>query len=133
MYRLSQHRNKSRHTVADPFAAVPMLPPNMEMRTDSRGMLRVRLHQEATGFLRKVARVLGYRYTREIELDEQGTLYFKQIDGRKTLREIVAAMCDQMRGDPKETAGRVILFTKKLMTMNMILLKVPQLAEKRRA
>ena len=132
MYRFSNRKvkDKDARPAGDPFAAVPMLPDNVEMKRDSRGILHVRVHQGVTGLLKKVADAFGYSYARHVELDEYGTAYFSQIDGKKTLREIVTAMCDTLGGDPKESAQRVILFTKKLMTTNMIMLKVPQVANR---
>jgi hypothetical protein len=118
--------------VGDRFAVVPVIPDDVEVRRDSRGMVHLRRNAAPEGLVRKVAAVLGYDYTRKLELDEYGTFYFEQVDGATPLHEIVDRMMEKLQQDREPTAEAVVLFTKKLMTMNLIALKVPQSAQVRR-
>ncbi len=117
----------------DPFAAIPMKPDNVELKRDSRGMIHLRLHPEVKGFNKRVAHLLGYDYTKKIELDEYGTLYYGLVDGANTLRRIADAMVDQLGRSREEVERGVIVFTKTLMTKNLILLRVPRDAAGRTA
>ena len=112
--------------VVDPFAVVPLKPGNVEVKRDSRGMIHLRLQVELKGLRRRIATRLGYDYSRKLELDEYGTLYFSLIDGANTLKTIVDQMIAQTHKSRQEVEAAVILFTKKLMTLNLIVLKVSQ-------
>ncbi len=113
--------------VRDPLAVIPVRPEAVETREDSRGMLHLRLNQapEHTGLGAKVAKWLKYDYSRKLELDEYGTFYYAQIDGKTTLDIIIDRMAKRLNVDRKKAEEAVVLFTKKLMMMNMLALKVP--------
>jgi len=122
-------RHKSdepRVVIGDPFAVIPVVPPDVEVRTDSRGMIHLRLRHKIGGMRQKIAGWMGYDYSRKIAMDEYGTYFFKMIDGMTTLRTIADRMDAQWKRGSAATDPGVILFTKKLMTMNMIELKVPR-------
>lgn len=109
----------------DPLTAVPMQPENLEIKYDSHGMMHLKLSQEPEGFLRHVVRWLRYDYSRKVELDEYGTAYYSMVDGKNDLRQIIESMNNKFDKSRDEIEQAVILFTKKLMQMQMILLKVP--------
>jgi hypothetical protein len=111
---------------ADPFAAVPDKPADVEVRRDSRGMIHLRRRQALSGLKKRVADWLGYDYSRKVELDEHGTRYFALVDGVSTLGAIVDEMTASSGRPRREVEEGVVLFTKKLMTMNMIVLRVPR-------
>jgi hypothetical protein len=111
--------------VRDPLTAVPMQPENLEIKYDSHGMMHLKLSQEPEGFLRHVVRWLRYDYSRKVELDEYGTAYYSMVDGKNDLRQIIESMNNKFDKSRDEIEQAVILFTKKLMQMQMILLKVP--------
>ena len=65
---------------------------------------------EASGktIYERVAGWLGYDYSRKLELDEQGTLYYGMVDGNTTLRQIVSRMAAQTvqgQGFPADLVG----------------------------
>lgn len=111
--------------VRDPLTAVPMQPENLEIKYDSHGMMHLKLSQEPEGFLRHVVRWLRYDYSRKVELDEYGTAYYSMVDGKNDLRQIIESMNNKFDKSRDEIEQAVILFTKKLMQMQMIQLKVP--------
>ena len=117
--------------IADPFGVIPLKPDNVDLKRDSRNMIHLRLNVPVRGLRKWLASHIGYDYTRRVELDENGTLYYGLVDGANSLRVIVDAMAAKSGTDPKEMEQWVVLFTKKLMTMNLIVLKVPPEAQLR--
>jgi hypothetical protein len=117
--------------IKDPFAVIPLKPDNVELKRDSRDRIHLRLTMPVSGAKKWLSSHLGYDYTRKVELDENGTLYYSLVDGTHTLRKIVDALTVQTGTEPAEMEKWVVLFTKKLMTMNLILLKVPPSAQLR--
>lgn len=115
--------------VRDPLAVIPTQPENVDQRRDSNGMIHLRLRIEPQGFAKKIAELLRYDYARKIELDEYGTFYYSQIDGETTLDQIIEKMRTRLNTDRKQAEEAVVLYTKKLMTMNMIALKVQESAQ----
>ncbi len=114
--------------IKDPLSVVPIKPENLEIKYDSQGMMHLKLSQEPAGFLRHVVKLLRYDYSRKIELDAYGTAYYSMVDGKTTLRQIIEKMNKKFDKSREEIEQAVILFTKKLMQMQMILLKVPKSA-----
>ena len=110
--------------IRDPFAVVPLRPDNVELRHDSTGCAHLRMQPAQKGLRARLGNWLGYDYSRKVQLDDYGTLYISLVDGRNRLHDIVDRMVAQFGKDRKEVEQGVILFTKKLMTMNMIVLKM---------
>lgn len=111
-------------TIRDPLAVIPLIPPTVEMRRDNRGLTHVRQTVPVNRLRKKLAKVFGFDYSRTIELDDRGTLYFSLVDGKHTIREIIDGMTATLGRDPKEMEASVLQFTKKLMTLQMIVLQV---------
>jgi hypothetical protein len=124
-WRRTPRPEKRIPVIHDPFAVVPLVPPNVEIKRDSRGLIHLRLTVPIRGFKKRVADWMGYDYSRKLELDEAGTLYYGLVNGARPLREIVDTMAGRLNQERQAMEERTILFTRKLMTMNLILLKVP--------
>ncbi|NLF29559.1 MAG: PqqD family protein [Planctomycetes bacterium] len=135
---LTGRRRKIRHLgqvgLDNPLDVVPQAEPDVEARPDSRDCLHLRRRFEPTGRLyRHVARLLRHRHEVRIALDERGTLFWRLMDGRRTLRMIAAAMAAALDGADEDEARRaVILFARLLMARHLVYLKVPMPAEDRR-
>lgn len=112
--------------ITDPFEVIPVRPEKVETRYDSIGNIHLRLNAEPDGSVGSFARKLGYDYSRKLELDKYGTEYYNCVDGETTLGTIVAKMAKKFNKDRKEMESSVILFTRKLMQMNFIVLKIPR-------
>ena len=110
--------------IRDPLAVIPLSPQNLEQRRNSRGMVCLRLNVPVTGFRKLVADWLGYKYEKLVELDELGTRFYEQVDGRRTLRDIADALAGSCGRSREEMRQQAMLFTRDLMTRNMILLRV---------
>lgn len=122
--RKAGKKGMTRPVIRDPFAVVPLLPENVEIRRDSAGNAHLRMRPRLTALRRKVADWLNYDYTRKVELDEAGTLFVGMADGHNRLHDIVDHLVAKSGRERKDVEEGVIIFTKKLMTMNMIALKV---------
>lgn len=115
----------SRPVIRDPMGVIPEVPTQVEVRRDSRGMVHLRSNIEPTGLVRHIVRWTRYDYRRTVELDDYGSAFFSRVDGRVPLRTIITEMAAQFGRPYDEMESSVVLFTKKLMQMQMICLRVP--------
>jgi hypothetical protein len=118
-----------RPAITDPFAVIPLQPEDVTVRRDSQGHIHLRRFPPLSSLQRRVATWLGYDYSRKIALDEHGTRYYALVNGTHTLRTIADQLISASGRDRKIVEEGVIVFTKKLMTMNMLALKVPGTAQ----
>ncbi len=110
--------------VYDPLAVVPLTPDNVEQKRDSHGLINLRLNVPVKGLRKSLANWLGYQYTKMVELDEMGSMFYERVDGRRTLRDIAGEMAGKCRRSQDEMNKQVLLFTRTLMSRNMIILRV---------
>jgi len=110
--------------IMDPLAVVPLVPPTVNVEQDDRGLLRLRQEIVVKGMRKRFAHWFGFDYTRTFELDDYGTQYFRLVDGKKTIREIVNEMMSKLGGRRADVERAVMLFTKQLMLKNMLVLHV---------
>jgi hypothetical protein len=61
-----------------------------------------------------------------VNLDANGTAFWRQIDGRRSLRDIECVVRQQTQQDRKESEKATVLFTKMLMLRHLIYLVVPK-------
>lgn len=112
--------------IGDPFAVIPVQPDGVELKRDSRGMIHLRLTAKPAGLTGKVVDWLRYDYSRKLELDENGSLYYSYVDGQTTLDTITDRLAAKLDISRKEAETAVILYTKKLMTMDFLALIIPE-------
>ncbi len=124
MSRPRRNKQTPRPAIRDPFAVVPLIADRVDMRFDSAGHAHLRLRPALGGLRGKVAAWLRYDYARKVQLDDCGTLFMGMVDGRNRLRDIVERMAADSGKDRKDVEEGVIVFTRKLMTMNMLVLRV---------
>lgn len=106
---------------------MPVVAEDVEVREDARGNLQIRrTAPRKTGPAARLAERLGFRRHVRVNLDANGTLFWKQIDGRRSLRDIEQVICRQTGSAREETEKAVILFAKMLMLRHLIYLAVPQ-------
>ncbi len=104
----------------DPLAAIPLRPPDVEVRQDSTG----HLHLKRQGRTTWLQRMLRQDYSRKVQLDEFGSLYYGLVDGQRSLREIVGTLMEKSGRDRKEVEEGVVVFTKQLMLKHLLQLQV---------
>jgi hypothetical protein len=111
----------------DPFAAVPLIVQGVEAREDSHGMLQIRaMPPRKPGLASSLARRFGLQRPVRVNLDANGTAFWRQIDGRRSLRDIECVVRQQTQQDRKESEKATVLFTKMLMLRHLIYLVVPK-------
>jgi len=128
MRSLRKKRMKTPESAAgtwDPFAAIPHIADGVEVREDSRGLLQIRKTvAQKPGFMASIGRALGLERRARVILDAEGTLFWKQIDGRRSLRDIEKLVCPLVPEDDREKEKAIILFTKMLMARDLIRLEI---------
>ncbi len=109
----------------DPFAAVPLLADGVETRTDPNGRLQLRKEiKPKPGLSEFLARKLGFRSDIRVNLDENGSLFYKAIDGRRSLKDIERSLRKTWKLSEEESKNSVALFTKMLMVRHLIYLQI---------
>lgn len=109
----------------DPLAAVPLLAANVEFGTDNLGLIQLRRRLEPKGPLtRTMTRWAGLRYAARLNLDAAGSFFWRQIDGRRTLDAIAAALAAQFAWSTDQARTAVLEFTRVLMLRHLIRLQV---------
>jgi hypothetical protein len=111
----------------DPLDAVPLVAEGVEARADSRGRIQLkRTWQPAGGVRGFLARTLKYEHSARLDLDEPGSAYWRLVDGRRTLREMAAALARDSSRSEDECRKATILFTRSLMVRHFVNLKVAE-------
>ncbi len=118
-------------SIPDPFAVIPVRPPNVQTLTGKDGLVQLRLQIEPKGLGKKIARWLRYDYARVVELDEHGACFYRLVDGRTTLGAIATKMAGRFSTQRREMEAMVVLFTKNLMASSFLALVVPEDARTR--
>jgi len=107
----------------DPLDAVPLPESDVESRLDNKHLLQVRRRfKPSPGPATLFARLLRSRYEVRIKLDRPGTFYWRQIDGRATLRKISDAMACQFSWNTPVARDAVVRFTRELLDKRLIFL-----------
>jgi hypothetical protein len=112
----------------DPLDAVPHISPGVEARADKAGHFQVRMElPPKPGLSEFLARNLGMRRAFRLQLDEQGTFFWNQIDGETNLKEISRRLRKQYKLKHEEAVSATVLFTKMLMARYVVQLEIPGL------
>ena len=124
-------RKKKVENLADlglrnPLMVVPAIEEGVEVRRDDANLLQLRKQlAPKPGIYTWVSKVLKYKHDVHINLDEQGTFYWDQIDGQKTLDSVAKALVKRFSIDLDNARKSVIAFTKSLMLRQLVYLIVP--------
>ena len=111
--------------MADPFDAVPHVAQGVEARADAAGLLQVRrLAPPRRSLLGPLRRALRPPTEGRINLDERGTFFWRQIDGRRNVRAVMRALAKRFGLDRSDARAATILFVKALMLRGLIHLEV---------
>ena len=109
------------HNHRDPFDAIPVIPENVESRRDDRGLIYLqRTVPPKSGLQNWVSRKLGFHRARYFDLDETGSFFWKQIDGKRNLHFIRSKLAERFEFDLETSRQAVIGFTKMLMSRGVI-------------
>jgi hypothetical protein len=109
----------------DPFEAVPMVAEGVRTEVGKDGVtVLVSTTPVPMRYGRLLGRFLGRERIARVILDENGTFFWRQIDGIRNLGQIANAVRKQMNRPEMEARAAVISFTKDLMKRNLLSLKV---------
>ncbi len=107
--------------LSDPFDAIPSLLPGVESITDAKGRLQLRrVMPPKPGIYARVSRLLRFEHVVRVDLDEQGSFFWTQIDGRSDLRGIADAMSRHFQLDRRDCREAVIRFSRSLMLRKLV-------------
>ena len=130
-WRRTKKSNKAsqparRKPARDPFEVVPMVAEGVRTEVGKDGVtVLVSMTPVPMRYGRLLGRFLGRERIARVILDENGTFFWRQIDGIRTLSQIANAVRKQMNRPEMEARAAVISFTKDLMKRNLLSLKVP--------
>ena len=112
--------------IHNPLEVIPVVEADTEARRDERGLLQIRrAMQPKRGLYEWVSRKFRFRHDIRINLDEVGSFFWEQIDGRRTLDDVTGAIRKQFDLKLDESRKAVIMFTKVLLLRHLVYLKVP--------
>lgn len=100
------------------LAGIPVLNPRVTIETAKDGNLYVRVEiQRGRGFF---ARFQPRVSVRRIQLDELGSFVLRQVDGNKTVEDLIHAFVAHFRANRREAELCVVDFLKSLMRRQVI-------------
>lgn len=105
----------------DPLRSVPELLPDIEIRYHDDGRAQVRRPVvKGDSVMRWFASKLGFVRDRFFNLDEVGTAFIRQIDGKRRLRAIAAEIGEQFAMEPEDANHAVVEYTQLLMLRGIV-------------
>ena len=114
----------STRTAPDPLdnalLAVPETEPATETKPDETGLIHLRRRVPAPKWF--PSWLPGGHWAR-VALDQRGTWFWKQIDGRRSLLTLAGHMAREFNLSPEESRAAVVVFTKMLMLRHLIVLR----------
>ena len=109
----------------NPLAATPHVLPGVEARRQSDQSLRLRRPVPVReGWRGWLERRFGPRFV-QVALDAQGTWFWQQIDGHRTLADIEAELRRKFSVPADQSRRAVLEFTQELMRRGLIGLQLP--------
>ncbi len=113
----------------DPFLAVAHHDPQAETRQDSRGHLQIRRElPERPGLSEFLARALGFRRAVRVNLDERGTFFWRQLDGKRSLGEIETLLRRHYELTAQDSRAATMVYSKALLLRHLIHLELPHMS-----
>lgn len=109
----------------DPLEAIPMVAEGVRTEVGENGAtVLVSATPVPMRYARLLGRFLGRERIARVILDENGTFFWQQIDGTRTLRQISDGVRIRINRPEVESRKAVITFTKDLMRRNLVVLKL---------
>jgi hypothetical protein len=114
----------------DPMKLVPTEADETESGRDSKGLIQVRRRFEPAGRIHRwIARKLKYKHETHLKLDQAGSAFWEQMDGRRDLGRIAEAMARKFEADPAESRRAAVEFARALTKKRLIHLILPAEAQ----
>jgi hypothetical protein len=118
--------DQERDDMVNPLVAVPVKESGVESQVDStdRAQIRRRLPPKP-GLYGWLSRKVGYKHDVHFKLDEYGTAFWSQIDGRKDLRTIATHFKHRIECDQEQAQRACVTYARDLMVRRLICLRLP--------
>lgn len=110
----------------DPLDAIPTVAEGVEARKDSSGRVQIQGPQAGKTAIARLARRMGMQRRVRVNLDAYGSLFWDQIDGKRSLKSIAQVIRERTGQSGPECEQAVIGFTRTLMLRHLIWLAVSQ-------
>jgi len=102
--------------VRDPLDAVPLVAEGVEAREGQGGLVQLkRTWRPVRGMRGLLAKALKYEHSSRLDLDALGSAYWRLVDGRRTLRQVAAALARESSRTEAECRKATIQFTRSLV------------------
>ncbi len=110
----------------DPFDAIPAVDPHVEARHSDSSLVQLRREIEPkTRVGRFFAERFGWRRYSRVNLDERGSAFWDEVDGKRDLHAIERRVRERCGVTRQESEQAVMSFTKALMLRGLIGLRLP--------
>jgi len=126
--RLLRRRNVPLTAAAarDPLAAVPLAADgvSVESATPEGALVLARRLTPRSRLHARLARLLRHNLTVRLSLDERGGFFWRQMDGKRSLRRIAEALQPQFALSRDAARQATVLFVKELMKRGFLNLRI---------
>lgn len=113
--------------IDDPLAVIPMVAPDVDIRETDGGEFHLRKTYPPEGWFRRfLHHRVGWRKERFCNLDKRGTEFWKLIDGRRPLSDIVTMLEKEWDVGREEAIKASMVYLQALMLRNLVVLEVPR-------
>ncbi|MCC5877096.1 MAG: PqqD family protein [Candidatus Sumerlaeia bacterium] len=114
-------------TIKDPLAVIPCRAPGVEIREAPNGEVHLRKSYLPQGKLRQfLHKNIGWRKERFHNLDDRGTFFWNQIDGERTVAEIIDLLVKEWSITREAALEASIVYIQALMIRNLVVLEIPK-------
>lgn len=112
--------------LVNPLVAVPVKEHGVESKLDNtrRAQVRRRLPPKP-GIYGWLSKKVGYKHDVHFKLDENGTAFWSQIDGKKDLRTIATHFKHRVKCDQEQAQRACVTYARDLMVRRLICLRLP--------
>jgi len=110
----------------NPLQAIPVPEQGVETKYDpkSRAQLR-RVLPPKRGMYAWISKRMGYQHFTRIDLDEGGSLFWKEVDGKTSLNEVANRLKESFDCTHEQAIKACLTFSRELMLRRMICLRIP--------
>ncbi|MFP4379981.1 MAG: PqqD family protein [Candidatus Sumerlaeia bacterium] len=107
--------------------AIPHINEGVEVYTEAKTGYKIRKQiKPEPGISDFLARKLKFRKDIRVDLDQTGTFFWQQIDGKQSLGDIEKKMREKFDLSEQDAKRSVIIFTKGLMLRHLIALQMSE-------
>lgn len=112
--------------IGDPLVVIPRVAKGVVVREASNGEYHLRKTYPPQGRVRKfLHRRLGWKRETYHNLDQRGTYFWKQIDGKRSVSDIMERLMKEWSITREEAMEASVVYIQHLMVRNLVVLEIP--------